>query len=101
MVGVLKFFAKREGFGVDLVCLSFKDDLDEYETYHLVKPLDDQHVLAEVDYPARPVDYYAYLDFETFYDYTVEAVMDILAEDPKCTKLIPLLREVKKGLGLD
>ncbi|EUJ29572.1 hypothetical protein [Listeria cornellensis] len=65
----LKNFAKREGYGQEIVFVYFQSDLDDYDMAQLPRPLDEKHILIELGYPAVETEQIAYLDFETFYDY--------------------------------
>lgn len=91
----LKCFAKKKGYGEEIVFVFFRYDFDEYDRTQLPKPLDENHVLVELGYPAVEVEQIAYLDFKTFYDYLDENVKKELNENPDKTELIDLLAEVK------
>ena len=58
-------FLKR-GFGQEIVFVHFQSDLDEFDMSQLPTPLDDKHVLVELDSPAVESEQQVYLDFETF-----------------------------------
>ena len=58
-------FCKR-GFGQEIVFVHFQSDLDEFDMSQLPIPLDDKHVLVELDSPAVESEQQVYLDFETF-----------------------------------
>ena len=96
----LRCFAEKEGYGQEIVFVSFQYDFDEYDMAQLPKPLDENHVLVELGYPAVDVEQIAYLDFETFYDYLDENVKKELNENPDKTELIDLLAEVKYKLDI-
>lgn len=96
----LKCFAKKEGYGQEVVFVFFQYDLDEYDMAQLPKPLDKEHVLIELGYPAVEVEQIAYLDFKTFYDYLEENVKRELRESLEKTELIDLLAEVKHNLDI-
>ncbi|WP_049891685.1 hypothetical protein, partial [Listeria seeligeri] len=65
----LKCFANKEGYGQEIVFVSFKNDLDDYDMSQLPKSLDDKHVLVELGAPAVEINQIVYLDFKTFYNY--------------------------------
>lgn len=70
----LSFFVKKEGFGQEIVFVHFQSDLDEFDMSQLPIPLDDKHVLVELDSPAVESEQQVYLDFETFCNYLEEHV---------------------------
>ncbi|MBC2104582.1 hypothetical protein [Listeria booriae] len=92
----LKNFAKREGYGQEIVFVYFQSDLDDYDMAQLPKPLDEKHILIELGYPAFESEQIAYLNFETFYDYLEAGVR----KEPETTQLTDLLSEVKDSLQL-
>lgn len=96
----LECFANREGYGQEIVFVSFKNDLDDYDMAQLPKPLDDEHVLVELDSPAVEVNQIAYLDFKTFYNYLDENVKKEIEKKPEETELIGLLKKVKESLRI-
>ncbi|BDR59336.1 hypothetical protein [Xylocopilactobacillus apicola] len=101
IVRAMKWFAQKEGYGEEVVGITFMKDLDEEDVENLPKPLDDHHVLVELTYPAVDVNEMAYVDFETFFEYLTEEIQDILSEHPdRADLLLPLLGEVKKSLGV-
>src|SRR5699024_3048619 len=51
----LKCFAKKKGYGEEIVFVFFRYDFDEYDRTQLPKPLDENHVLVELGYPAVEV----------------------------------------------
>ncbi|MBC1231371.1 hypothetical protein HB820_08910 [Listeria booriae] len=94
----LKNFAKREGYGQEIVFVYFQSDLDDYDMEQLPKPLDEKHILIELGYPAVETEQIAYLDFETFYEYLEINVRIAMKDNSHDNKLTNLLSEVKKGL---
>lgn len=92
----LECFANREGYGQEIVFVSFKNDLDDYDMAQLPEPLDDEHVLVELDSPAVEVNQIAYLDFKTFYNYLDENVKKEVEKNSEENELLELLEEVKK-----
>ncbi|MBC1364510.1 hypothetical protein IBB74_13695 [Listeria welshimeri] len=96
----LECFANREGYGQEIVFVSFKNDLDDYDMAQLPKPLDDEHVLVELDSPAVEVNQIAYLDFKTFYNYLDENVKNEIEKNREETELIGLLKKVKESLRI-
>ena len=96
----LQFFANREGYGQEIVFVSFVDDLDEYDIKKLYRPLDNQHVLVELGYPAVEREQQAILDFNLFYNYLENKVDELIADDKNNEMLLPLLLKVKNGLGV-
>lgn len=97
---VLKLFSNKEGWGEEVVFVSFKNDLDDYDMAQLPKPLDDEHVLAELDSPAVEINQIAYLDFKTFYDYLDENVKKEIERNSEENELIELLKKVKESLRI-
>ncbi|MBC1372572.1 hypothetical protein HB847_09300 [Listeria booriae] len=96
----LKNFAKREGYGQEIVFVYFQSDLDDYDMAQLPKPLDQEHILIELGYPAVETEQIAYLDFETFYYYLEASVRKEIEKGSENAKLIGLLSEVRNGLQL-
>ncbi|MBC1562456.1 hypothetical protein [Listeria booriae] len=96
----LKNFAKREGYGQEIVFVYFQSDLDDYDMAQLPKPLDEKHILIELGYPAVETEQIAYLDFETFYYYLEVSVRKEIEKGSENAKLIGLLSEVRSGLQL-
>ena len=94
----LKSFAKREGYGQEIVFVFFQSDLDEYDMAQLPRPLDEKHVLIELGYPAVEIEQMAFLEFKTFYDYLDKSVKKEVEKTPEKTELIDLLAEVKRSL---
>ena len=94
----LEFFADKEGYGQEIVFISFQSDLDDYDMAQLPKPLDDKHVLLELSYPAVEINQIAYLDFETFYKYLDEYVKKEIEKNPDESELMDLLIKVKYSL---
>ncbi|MBC1531547.1 hypothetical protein HCJ07_14455 [Listeria booriae] len=92
----LKNFAKKEGYGQEIVFVYFQSDLDDYDMEQLPKPLDEKHILIELGYPAFESEQIAYLNFETFYDYLEAGAR----KEPETTQLTDLLSEVKDSLQL-
>ena len=66
---LLNLLSNKEGWGEEVIFLSFENDLDDYDMAQLPKPLDDKHVLIELASPAVEVNQIVYLDFDTFYNY--------------------------------
>ncbi|MGL4698037.1 hypothetical protein [Enterococcus larvae] len=96
----LKLFANKEGFGREIVFVSFQSDLDDYDMAQLSLPLDDKHVLVELGAPAVEVDQIAYLDFETFYSYLDRNVKTEIEKNPDDSELLDLLEKVKQTLNI-
>lgn len=94
----LKSFAKREGYGQEIVFVFFQSDLDEYDMAQLPRHLDEKHVLIELGYPAVEIEQMAFLEFKTFYDYLDKSVKKEVEKTPEKTELIDLLAEVKRSL---
>lgn len=93
-------FANKEGYGQEIVFVSFKDDLDDYDMAQLPKVLDDKHVLVELGSPAVEVDQIAYLDFKTFYNYLEVNVKIEIEKNSEKDELIELLKKVKSSLEI-
>ncbi|MBC1483188.1 hypothetical protein HCJ52_11860 [Listeria sp. FSL L7-1485] len=96
----LKCFANKEGYGQEIVFVSFKNDLDDYDMAQLPKPLDDKHVLVELGSPAVEIDQIAYLDFKTFFNYLEENVKIEIEKNSGEGELIELLKQVKSSLEI-
>ncbi|ENY5728899.1 TPA: hypothetical protein ACSK7W_002313 [Listeria innocua] len=79
----LSAFKEKEGYGQEIVFISFKNDLDDYDIAQLPRPLDDKHVLVELGFPAVEIDQIAYLDFKTFYAYLDENVKKEAERNPE------------------
>lgn len=96
----LSAFKEKKGYGIEIVFVSFKNDLDDYDMAQLSKPLDDKHVLVELGSPAVEVDQIAYLDFKTFYNYLAENVKKEVEKNSEESELIELLKQVKSSLEI-
>ncbi|MBC1516639.1 hypothetical protein [Listeria immobilis] len=96
----LKCFANKEGYGQEIVFVSFKNDLDDYDMAQLPKPLDDKHVLVELGSPAVEIDQIAYLDLKTFFNYLEENVKIEIEKNSGEGELIELLKQVKSSLEI-
>ncbi|MBO0468884.1 hypothetical protein BCR22_13480 [Enterococcus plantarum] len=96
----LSAFKEKKGYGIEIVFVSFKNDLDDYDMMQLPKTLDDNHILVELGSPAVEVDQIAYLDFKTFYNYLDENVKKEIEKNPEETDLIGLLKKVKESLRI-
>ncbi len=99
MKDVLQNFSLKEGCVVERKAILFKNDLDENDLAQLKIPLDDYHVLIEIDSIASTIneDSQAYLTFEEFYSYLERNIGKyIVQEDEKSALLI----SVKQGLGI-
>ncbi|WP_288622295.1 hypothetical protein [uncultured Streptococcus sp.] len=96
----LSAFKEEKGYGIEIVFVSFKNDLDDYDMMQLPKTLDDNHVLVELGSPAVEVDQIAYLDFKTFYDYLAENVKKEIEKNSEESALIELLKQVKISLEI-
>src|SRR5699024_9634695 len=94
----LKCLVKKKGYGEEIVFVFFRYDFDEYDRAQLTKPLDESHVLKELDNPAEEGEQNAYQYFETFYDCLDKNVKKERNENPDKTELIDLLAEVKYKL---
>lgn len=97
---VLKLLSNQKGWGEEVVFVSFKDDLDEYDMAQLPKPLDDRQIIVEFCFPAVEVDQIAYLDFKTFYNYLVDYVKKEIEKNIEDVELLELLKDVKSGLEI-
>ncbi|EAC5532389.1 hypothetical protein BSX36_07180 [Listeria monocytogenes] len=96
----LSAFKEKEGYGQEIVFVSFKNDLDAYDMTQLPRPLDDKHVLVELGFPAVEIDQIAYLDFKTFYAYLDENVKKEAEINPEGSEFIELLKKVKSSLEI-
>lgn len=96
----LSAFKEKKGYGIEIVFVSFKNDLDDYDMAQLPKPLDDKHVLVELGSPAVEVDQIAYLYFKTFYNYLAENVKKEVEKNSEESELIELLKQVKSSLEI-
>lgn len=94
----LECFANKEGYGQEIVFVSFKNDLDDYDMTQLPKPLDDEHVLVELDSPAVEVSQIAYLDFKTFYNYLDENVKKGCREKFRRKRVTRIIRRSEKKI---
>ncbi|MGG5313082.1 hypothetical protein [Enterococcus sp. DIV2381] len=96
---VLSLLSNKEGWGEEVVFLSFENDLDDYDMAQLPKPLDDKHVLIELASPAVEVNQVVYLDFDTFYNYLDKNVKKETKKSDD-SELIELLKRVKITLEI-
>ncbi|MEI4803421.1 hypothetical protein WAZ07_19540 [Bacillus sp. FJAT-51639] len=97
----LKCFSQKRGYGEEFVAILFKYDFDDFDLAHLSKPIDDSHIILEMDYPSADRDTQAYLNFKELYDYLEKRVLSIIEDNPEeKSELNKLLLEVKEGLGL-
>lgn len=96
----LSAFKEKKGYGIEIVFVSFKNDLDDYDMVQLPETLDDNHVLVELGSPAVEVDQIAYLDFKTFYNYLAENVKEEVEKNSEESELIELLKQVKSSLEI-
>ncbi|GGC96921.1 hypothetical protein [Enterococcus wangshanyuanii] len=94
----LSAFKEKKGYGIEIVFVSFKNDLDDYDMAQLPKPLDDKHVLVELGSPAVEIDQIAYLDFKTFYNYLEKNTKIEIEKNSEEGELIELLKQVKSSL---
>ncbi|HHQ0248773.1 TPA: hypothetical protein ACSKMW_001212 [Listeria innocua] len=95
----LKNFSQLEGYIVEGKAICFRKDLDEFELSQLKIPLDNEHVLVDVeaDYSSMDKNSQAYFTFNEFYEYVEKNVEIYVSVD---SKINMLLLEVKKGFGL-
>ncbi|EAG2075457.1 hypothetical protein BCR83_09265 [Listeria monocytogenes] len=95
----LKNFSQLEGYIVEGKTICFRKDLDEFELSQLKIPLDNEHVLVDVeaDYSSIDKNSQAYFTFNEFYDYVEKNVENYVSVD---SKINMLLLEVKTGFGL-
>ncbi|MGX7013306.1 hypothetical protein [Vagococcus silagei] len=100
LIKALKCFVNKKGYGQEIVFVSFKNDLDDYDMAELPKTLDDEHVLVELGFPAVEVEELAYLDFKTFYNYLEENVTKVIKKNPEQNELVELLENVRISLGV-
>ncbi|HHQ1001274.1 TPA: hypothetical protein ACSKM4_001526, partial [Listeria innocua] len=79
--------------------ICFRKDLDEFELSQLKIPLDNEHVLVDVeaDYSSMDKNSQAYFTFNEFYEYVEKNVENYVSVD---SKINMLLLEVKTGFGL-
>lgn len=91
----LSAFKEKEGYGKEIVFVSFKNDLDDYDMAQLPRLLADKHILVELGSPAVKFDQIAYLDFKTFYDYLDENVKKEAERNLEGRELIELLKKLK------
>ncbi|MFS7421290.1 hypothetical protein AB6878_08880 [Carnobacterium maltaromaticum] len=96
----LSAFKEKKGYGIEIVFVSFKNDLDDYDMMQLPKTLDNNHVLVELGSPAVEIDQIAYLDFKTFYNYLAENVNEEVEKNSEESELIELLKQVKSSLEI-
>ncbi|EAG1545826.1 hypothetical protein A9803_00225 [Listeria monocytogenes] len=95
----LKNFSQLEGYIVEGKAICFRKDLDEFELSQLKIPLDNEHVLVDVeaDYSSIDKNSQAYFTFNEFYEYVEKNVKNYVSVD---NKINMLLLEVKTGFGL-
>ncbi|EAE8619703.1 hypothetical protein BSX36_06040 [Listeria monocytogenes] len=95
----LKNFSQLEGYIVEGKAICFRKDLDEFELSQLKIPLDNEHVLVDVeaDYSSMDKNSQAYFTFNEFYEYVEKNVENYVTLD---NKINMLLLEVKTGFGL-
>ncbi|KMN45614.1 hypothetical protein VK90_07865 [Bacillus sp. LK2] len=97
----LRCFSQKRGYGEEFVAVLFKYDFDDFDLAQLSKPIDDSHVILEMDYPAADRDTQVYLTFNEFYDYLINRVSAIIEDNPdEKSELNKLLLEVKIGFNL-
>ncbi|MED1116410.1 hypothetical protein [Bacillus paramycoides] len=97
----LRCFSQKRGYGEEFVAVLFKYDFDDFDLAQLSKPIDDSHVILEMDYPAADRDTQVYLTFNEFYDYLINRVSAIIENNPdEKSELNKLLLEVKIGFNL-
>ncbi|EAC8104512.1 hypothetical protein LN421_001247 [Listeria monocytogenes] len=95
----LKNFSQLEGYIVEGKAICFRKDLDEFELSQLKIPLDNEHVLVDVeaDYSSIDKNSQAYFKFNEFYEYVEKNVENYVSVD---NKINMLLLEVKASFGL-
>ncbi|HAO6375253.1 TPA: hypothetical protein IQC23_001285 [Listeria monocytogenes] len=95
----LKNFSQLEGYIVEGKAICFRKDLDEFELSQLKIPLDNEHVLVDVeaDYSSIDKNSQAYFTFNEFYEYIEKNVENYVSVD---NKINMLLLEVKASFGL-
>ncbi|EHP2984629.1 TPA: hypothetical protein ACSY4E_01325 [Listeria monocytogenes] len=95
----LKNFSQLEGYIVEGKAICFRKVLDEFELSQLKIPLDNEHVLVDVeaDYSSIDKNSQAYFTFNEFYEYVEKNVENYVSVD---SKINMLLLEVKTGFGL-
>ncbi|EAE8881568.1 hypothetical protein BSX38_02250 [Listeria monocytogenes] len=95
----LKNFSQLEGYIVEGKAICFRKDLDELELSQLKIPLDNEHILVDVeaDYSSIDKNSQAYFTFNEFYEYVEKNVENYVTLD---NKINMLLLEVKTGFGL-
>lgn len=95
----LKNFSQLEGYIVEGKAICFRKDLDEFELSQLKIPLDNEHVLVDVeaDYSSIDKNSQAYFTFNEFYEYVEKNVENYVSVD---NKINMLLLEVKASFGL-
>lgn len=100
LIKALKLFANKEGYGREIIFIFFQCDFDDYDMAQLPEPLDNQHVIIELGYPAVEKEQIAYLDFKTFYNYLDEYIKKEVQKSPEKSNLLELLKEVKHSLDV-
>lgn len=95
----LKKFSQQEGYIVEGKAICFRGDLDEYELSQLKIPLDDKHILVDVeaDYSSVTQNSQAYITFKEFYSYLEKYLKNYVSLDDR---IYNLLLDVKKGLEI-
>lgn len=95
----LKKFSHQEGYIVEGKAICFKGDIDEYEFSQLKIPLDDKHILLDVeaDYSSMNKNSQAYITFKEFYNYLEKNIENYVSLDDEINSL---LLNVKQGLKI-
>lgn len=95
----LEKFSQKEGYIVEGKAICFKEDLDEYDFSQLKIPLDDEHILIDVEaaYSSLDGNSQAYMTFPEFYAYLERNIKNYVIVD---SKINGLLLDVKKGLEI-
>lgn len=99
MKEVLQNFSLKKGCVVERKAICFRADLDEYDLSQLKIPLDNFHVLIEVDAIASSINQnsQAYLTFLEFYEYLEKNIENYVVVDSQISEL---LLNLKIGLQI-
>ncbi|MGX7419515.1 hypothetical protein ACWOFR_12020 [Carnobacterium gallinarum] len=95
---VLKHFSLKEGCVIERKAILFKEDLDEFDLSQLKIPLDDCHILIEVDAIASTINEnsQAYLMFTDFYNYLERNIKKYISLDDEISSLLLEIKHVLK-----
>lgn len=95
---VLKNFSHKEGCVIERKAILFKDDLDEFDLSQLEVPLDDRHILIEIDAIASTIseNSQAYITFLGFYNYLEKNIKKYVSLDDEISNLLLEIRQALK-----